>query len=106
MDSKVAWTCLATGLKLHLYDSNELQLKAARTTIENWLQQDAESSADISAQLQELVTFQDLSAALKGVNLAFENMPEQLPLKNHVHRQIHELLGTEDILTIHTSSHR
>ena len=59
MDSKVAWTCLATGLKLHLYDSNELQLKAARTTIENWLQQDAESSADISAQLQELVTFQD-----------------------------------------------
>lgn len=104
MGSKVAWACIAAGLQVRLFDTDEKQLEAALITIENWLQQDAGAEADVSAKMRGLTTFQNLAEALKGVDLAFENVPEQLPLKNRVHRQIHELLDADALLGSNASS--
>ncbi len=104
MGSKVAWACCVAGLSVRLYDPSRPQMERALKKIECWMREDGCAEAEIADALSHVTLHDSLGAAVDGVDLAFENVPERLDLKNSVHRQIHELVPEDVLLGSNASS--
>ncbi|MFO1068390.1 MAG: 3-hydroxyacyl-CoA dehydrogenase family protein [Geminicoccaceae bacterium] len=79
MGTKVAWACARAGLPTRLVDSLPGRAAEARERAIGW--SDGEEKARVAAHL---VACDSLAAAVDGVQLAFENVPEKLALKEAV----------------------
>jgi 3-hydroxyacyl-CoA dehydrogenase len=79
MGTKVAWACARADLPTRLFDSVPGKAAASVQTAVAW------SAGDERRRiLHRLVPVGSLEAALDGVQLAFENVPERLDLKEAV----------------------
>ncbi len=87
MGTKVAWACARAGIPTRLYDADAAQIESALHTALSW------STGEEQLRLRDRLQPADhLAGALADVQLAFENVPEKLALKQSVHRDIGALL--------------
>lgn len=99
MGAKVAWACARIGIKTCAFDTSGPVLEAALGAIHGW------SEGDERRLLTESLSFTtDLGRALDGAQLAFENVPEDLALKQKVHADIGRRLGIGAYMGSNTSS--
>lgn len=79
MGTKVAWACARSGLPTRLFDSEAGKADRAVALAATW------GTADEQAMVARMVVVAaSLDQALDGVQLAFENVPERLALKQEV----------------------
>ena len=99
MGAKVAWACARIGIKTCAFDTSGPVLEAALGAIHGW------SEGDERRLLTESLSFTtDLGRALDGAQLAFENVPEVLELKQKVHADIGRRLNADAYMGSNTSS--
>ena len=96
MGTMVAWACVNAGLQTRLFEIDENRAALARAQIEQWLGYPA----------RKLETSGDLETAVKGVQLVFENVPENLDLKSDLLARIHNAADPETYIGSNTSSLR
>ncbi|HNP35532.1 MAG TPA: 3-hydroxyacyl-CoA dehydrogenase family protein [Woeseiaceae bacterium] len=87
MGREIAWACARSGVDVRLFDVKPDVAADALTTVSRWLSDDGHPDS-----IQHLRRFDDLCEALAEVDLAFECVPEDLPLKRKVHAQISKVL--------------
>jgi 3-hydroxybutyryl-CoA dehydrogenase len=83
MGVEVAWVCVRAGLKVVLHDNDPAVMERARRELE------AAFGVGASARWS---TAADIETAARGAALLFENVPEELALKQRVHREIAQVL--------------
>jgi len=83
MGTKVAWACARADIPTRLFDSAPGKAEGALRTAAAWSQGDERQRI-----LRRLVPVGSLDAALSGVQLAFENVPERLDLKQAILAEI------------------
>jgi 3-hydroxybutyryl-CoA dehydrogenase len=99
MGAKVAWACARVGIPTRAYDTSATQLETALGQIHGW------SEGEERRVLVESLSFTtDLGRALDGAQLAFENVPEILDLKQRIHADIGKRLQTYGYMGSNTSS--
>ncbi|MBL8689542.1 MAG: hypothetical protein JNL04_10605 [Rhodospirillaceae bacterium] len=99
MGAKVAWACARIGIKTRAFDTSGPVLEVALGTVHGW------SEGEERRLLTESLSFTtDLDLALDGAQLAFENVPEDLALKQRVHADIGQRLGADAYMGSNTSS--
>jgi len=79
MGTKVAWACARAGIPTALYDSEPGKAAVSRALALTWSQ-----GAERARLAAALAAHDDLDRALAGAQLAFENVPEDLALKQAV----------------------
>lgn len=99
MGTKVAWACARAGIPTALYDSEAGKPAASRDLALTW-SQGAEQER-LAANLQAVG---DLDAALAGAQLAFENVPEDLGLKQSVLAEVGRRLDPGAMMGSNASS--
>jgi 3-hydroxybutyryl-CoA dehydrogenase len=99
MGAKVAWACARKGIPTRAFDTSADQLARSAAAILTWSEGDERALLDRS-----LTTTTDLDRALDGVQLAFENVPEDLDLKRRVHADIGRRLAPAVLMGSNTSS--
>ena len=99
MGAKVAWACARIGVPTRAFDTSSTVLETALGSIHGW------SEGDERRRLTESLSFTtDLDRALDGAQLAFENVPEVLELKQKVHADIGRRLAADAYMGSNTSS--
>lgn len=99
MGAKVAWACARIGIPTRAFDTSATVLEAALGAIHGW------SEGEERRRLTESLSFTtDLERALDGAQLAFENVPEVLELKQKVHADIGRRLADDAYMGSNTSS--
>ena len=104
MGRLVAWSCVANGLGVKLFDISRDSLRQAEQEIAQWLGQDGLAGPVQHATLARLRVCHDLPQALDGVDLAFENVNEELSLKRTVHADINRLAAETVLIGTNASS--
>lgn len=104
MGSKVAWACAINGLETYLYDINKEQLYGAVDRICGWFFSDNNSETEAQASQSRLHPCETLEEALAEADLAFENVPEVLELKQSVHNKIGRIAHPEMLMGSNASS--
>jgi 3-hydroxybutyryl-CoA dehydrogenase len=104
MGSKVAWACAVNGLDTYLYDTCSEQINRAVERISGWFFSDPISETEAHASVSRLHPCESLEQALAKVDLAFENVPEVLELKQEVHSRIGHLARSEMLMGSNASS--
>lgn len=99
MGAKVAWACASSGLHTKVYDISREQAELARHEALSWSNEKERLIVENHFELCD-----DLEQAVAGVQLAFENVPEDLELKKEVLAFIDSRLDTETYLGTNTSS--
>ena len=79
MGSKVAWACARAGLETRAFDIDSDTAAAARERALGW--SDGAERRRVETRLSVAAS---LASAVEGVQLAFENVPEDLALKRRV----------------------
>ena len=79
MGTKVAWACARAGIPTALYDSEPGKAAQSRVLALTWSR-----GAERATLESALAAHDDLDRALAGAQLAFENVPEDLALKQAV----------------------
>jgi len=79
MGTKVAWACARAGLETRLYDIDGEKALESAARAEEWSQ-----GEELERLRQHLRVCGTLDTTLAGVQLAFENVPERLELKQQV----------------------
>jgi 3-hydroxybutyryl-CoA dehydrogenase len=99
MGAKVAWACARTGIPTRAFDTSASQLETSLGQIHGW------SEGEERQRLASSLTFTtDLDRALAGAQLAFENVPEDLALKQRVHADIGRRSEPDAYMGSNTSS--
>jgi len=108
MGHGIAQVLATCGIHVRLYDIDGAALERARTNVTLNLDKGVEKGkleAGVrDAALARLETTSDLSAAIRGVELVIEAVPEKLELKQELFRRLGESLGPEVLLATNTSS--
>ncbi len=99
MGTKVAWACARAGIPTALTDSQAGKAATSRGLALTWSQ--GEERALLAANL---TSCDDLDAALAGAQLAFENVPEDLALKQQVLGELGRRLAPEAMIGSNASS--
>ncbi len=99
MGTKVAWACARAGLTTHIFDADTSQAAHSQKNALSW-----SDEPERSVVTSHLKICASLTEALAGVQLAFENVPEKLALKQKVHQQLQEHLPADAYLGSNTSS--
>ena len=99
MGAKAAWAFARIGVPTRAFDTSSTVLETALGSIHGW------SEGDERRRLTESLSFTtDLDRALDGAQLAFENVPEGLELKQKVHADIGRRLAADAYMGSNTSS--
>lgn len=99
MGAKVAWACARIGIPTRAFDISAPQLETSLGQVHSW------SDGEERQRLASSLTFTtDLDRALADVQLAFENVPEDLALKQRVHVDIGRRLAPGAYMGSNTSS--
>jgi 3-hydroxybutyryl-CoA dehydrogenase len=101
MGSKVAWACARAGIPIRAYDVSRDILHHSLEQALTW--SDGEELEILRANLHAC---EELGDALNGVQLAFENVPEKLDLKQKVLADIGQRLAPESYMGSNTSALR
>jgi len=90
MGREVSWACAKNGFNVRIYEQDDEARRNAETTLHEWFDLDfsEEKSQDAKSRTYMAASLED---ALEGVDLAFENVPEIIELKQKVHKQIDEI---------------
>ena len=104
MGSKVAWACAVNGLKTYVYDNDQEQIRRAVERINGWFLDGSITEAEAEAARACLRPCESLENALAEADLAFENVPEVLALKQEVHARIGRLARSEVLMGSNASS--
>lgn len=104
MGSLVAWACAVNGLETNLYDLSPEQLRRAMEKLKMWFFDGRLSKQDAQACLGRLHPYTSLEEALANVDLAFENVPEDLELKRKVLAEIGRLAHPRVLMGSNASS--
>jgi 3-hydroxybutyryl-CoA dehydrogenase len=99
MGTKVAWACARVGLRTRLFDTQAGKAAESRQRACSW-----GDASDQAAVREHLEVVDDLSAALRQVQLAFENVPEKLVLKRQVLAEVSARLSPEAYVGSNASS--
>ncbi len=99
MGAKVAWACARKGIPTRAYDISAEQLERSFALIRSWSEGEERKTLDAS-----LVATSSLDGALSGAQLAFENVPEVMELKQRIHADIGRRLGVDAYMGSNTSS--
>ncbi|MBM3532783.1 MAG: hypothetical protein FJX60_07090 [Alphaproteobacteria bacterium] len=99
MGAKVAWACARVGIPTRAFDTSAPQLEVALGQVHGWSE-----GAERQVLASSLSFTSDLDRALDGAQLAFENVPEDLELKQRVHDEIGQRLSTAAYMGSNTSS--
>jgi len=99
MGSKVAWACARVGLTTRLFDLEQGKAVASLVTIRSWSE-----GEELSALEHNLSVADTLDDAVANAQLAFENVPENLQLKQKVLAEISAALPEDCYLGSNTSS--
>lgn len=99
MGTKVAWAAARAGIPVRAYDLDAEMLADSVDRAREW--GTPEERAMVERNLEPLP---DLSDALAGVQLAFENVPEDLELKRRVLAEVESVLAPDAYLGTNTSS--
>ena len=99
MGAKVAWACARKGIPARAYDTSADQLERSLSLIRGWSEGEERKALDAS-----LTITHDLDEALAGAQLAFENVPEVMELKQRIHGDIGRRLSADAYMGSNTSS--
>ncbi len=99
MGTKVAWACARAGIPTALYDSEAGKPAVSRDLALTWSQ-----GAERERLAANLLPCDDLDAALAGAQLAFENVPEDLALKQAVLAEVGRRLAPGAMMGSNASS--
>jgi 3-hydroxybutyryl-CoA dehydrogenase len=99
MGAKVAWATARAGIPVHACDVDPAVLTRAMERAREW-----SSPAELPVVERNLRATPRLEDALAGVQLAFENVPEDLELKRRVLTDIERRLDAAAYLGTNTSS--
>lgn len=106
--SMLAFRSAAFGRTVCLYDLQESQLESAMSKIHNWFGDWVEKgllSPDSAANAYNSIRISmDITDALKNCDIAIENVPEKLELKQNVWAQIDAAAPEKTLLTTNSSS--
>ncbi len=99
MGAKVAWASARAGIPTRAFDTSAKQLETALGQIHGWSE-----GEERRALVESLAFTTDLDRALDGAQLAFENVPEVLDLKQRIHADIGKRLQADGYMGSNTSS--
>lgn len=99
MGTKVAWASARAGIPTALFDAEPGKAAASRALALTW-----GTAAEQAAVARCLTPQQDLDSALAGAQLAFENVPEDLALKQSVLADLGRRLAPEAMMGSNASS--
>ena len=101
MGTKVAWATARAGIPVQAFDVDQDGLQRAIVRTREW-----STPAEWPIVERNLRPASDLDQAVAGVQLAFENIPEDLPLKRRVLGDLESRLDPQAFLGTNTSSLR
>ena len=101
MGTKVAWATARAGIPVHAFDVDRDGLERSVARTREW-----STPAEWPVVERNLRPVSDLDQAVAGVQLAFENIPEDLPLKRGVLTDLERRLDPQAYLGTNTSSLR
>jgi len=108
MGHGIAQVLAAAGIEVCLYDIADEFLAKAQARIQGNLDKGVErgklSGEERAATLARLSTSSDFEAAVAGVQLVVEAVPEKMELKREIFGKLGELLGPDVLLATNTSS--
>ncbi len=99
MGTKVAWACARAGLQTRLFDVEEGKATESALRAERW-----SGGEELQRVKHNLAVCATLSEAMDGVQLAFENVPEDLALKQRVLPELAAHLADDAYLGSNASS--
>ncbi len=99
MGTKVAWACAKCNLETRVYDIDFEGVKAAKERAIGW-----SSENELGSVKKNFIPCESLEAAVDGVQLAFENVPEKLDLKTRVLQQVSSHLDSNAYMGSNASS--
>ena len=101
MGTKVAWATARAGIPVQAFDVDQDMLQRSIARTREW-----STPAEWRVVERNLRPARELDQAVAGVQLAFENIPEDLPLKRRVLGDLERRLHPEAYLGTNTSSLR
>ena len=101
MGAKVAWACARAGIPTHAFDVSPETLEKSVALVKTW-----SDGEELSTLTTNLKICQRLEDAIKGVQLAFENVPEDLALKQRILADLGRRLDPEAYMGSNTSALR
>lgn len=108
MGHGIAQVLAMTGIETRLYDISEDALGKASAAVSKNLAKGVDrgkvDTAIAKAALARLTTTTDLDAAMSGIDVAIEAVPERLELKQSLFRQLGDACGPDVLLATNTSS--
>ena len=108
MGNGIAHVFAQSGYSVRLIDLSEAALEKALTTIsknlDRMVAKEKISEADKTNTLNNIVTFTDMSSAVKGMDLVVEAATENMDIKLKIFSQLDELCDEHTILGSNTSS--
>ena len=99
MGTKVAWACAKANIPTRIFDLDQEIASAAKQRALGW-----GSDEEKVAVTNNLTAVSSLDQALDGVQLAFENVPENLPLKTRVLADVSSKLHEDAYMGSNASS--
>ena len=99
MGTKVAWACARSGLQTRLFDIDRARALESADRALSWSQ-----GKELERLKQCLMVSKSIDDAVSDVQLAFENVPEQLALKQQVLGDLGNRLATGAYLGSNASS--
>ena len=108
MGNGIAHVFAQSGYSVRLIDLSEVALEKALSTIsknlDRMVAKEKISEADKTNTLNNIVTFTDMSSAVKGMDLVVEAATENMDIKLKIFSQLDELCDEHTILGSNTSS--
>jgi 3-hydroxybutyryl-CoA dehydrogenase len=99
MGTKVAWACARAGIPTTLFDSEPGKPAASRALALTWSE-----GTERERVARNLLATERLDSALEDAQLAFENVPEDLPLKSQVLAEVGRRLAPGAMMGSNASS--
>ena len=99
MGTKVAWACARAGLETRLFDTEVGKAQESAKRAESWSEGEEEDRVR-----ENLKVCLSIDEAMQNVQLAFENVPEDLALKRRVLANISRKLNNKAYLGSNASS--
>lgn len=107
MGSGIAQICAQNGYYVYLYDVNDTIVQKSLYTIEKRLQKMVEkgkiTKKELEQSMERIEACTELSN-LKACDVVIEAVPEKLPLKKEIFRQLEGVCSEQTILATNTSS--
>ena len=107
MGNGIAQVSAMAGCAVTLVDIDDARLQTAKTNIQNNLEKGVSRgkvAAEDVAPTMERITLSTTVEALADVDLVIEAVPESLPLKQSIFRQLNDITKSTAILASNTSS--